>query len=577
MPETPVTGSDESARHGADDDHTDTGHAHTSGGEPTDDSTGHDALRAMRRARRRNRLADLEWFEMLYRVYIAAFLGGGAVLFLSDLVTDEPIDAAGIADVTAHGPAVLGVIAAVMVAIGLRSGANGGPIAVEDPDVRHVLLAPLDQKRVLSHPAVQRFRTIAFAGAVAGGVTGQLAGRRLPGTELAWAMSGALFGALCGALFISVALLAHAARLPRWAATLLAGGVVAWQVAAALDHVPGPADGLGETALWGMEVHSVDVVSVIAVVLVAVASMQVLRRLSLEALARRSALVSQLRFAVTLQDIRTVMLLRRQLAQEHSRERPWIRLPRRGRLPATWRRGWHGILRFPVSRLVRMLLLVAVAAVCQVFVWNGTSPAIVGSGIALFVLGLELLEPLSQAVDQTDRTDAMPRARGETHVALLLPSAVIGVLLGLVGVLVAWALEPSGTTLAIGAIVAGPMMLGGMAGAALNVVGGAPDPAAEATERTLMPPEVAGTTTLIKAVWPVAVSVVASTAVLGARTGVEQGSTPAAAALRMSILPVLVALAGGAWVRYRDEVKRWMRESAQQGNAMRRGETTSSR
>ena len=39
------------------------------------------------------------------------------------------------------------------------------------------------------------------------------------------------------------------------------------------------------------------------------------------------------RLAVTLQDVRTVVLLRRQLSQEKARRHPYIRLKRGGRLP----------------------------------------------------------------------------------------------------------------------------------------------------------------------------------------------------------------------------------------------------
>ena len=46
-----------------------------------------------------------------------------------------------------------------------------------------------------------------------------------------------------------------------------------------------------------------------------------LQQTSLDALARRSSLVAQLRFAVTMQDLRTVILLRRQLNQEQTRGR----------------------------------------------------------------------------------------------------------------------------------------------------------------------------------------------------------------------------------------------------------------
>ena len=81
-----------------------------------------------------------------------------------------------------RGPAVLGAAVAVAVALGLRSGSDGGPVSVESPDVRHLLLAPLPRRTVLARPVVQRLRTMAFGGALAGGIAGQLASRRLPGS-----------------------------------------------------------------------------------------------------------------------------------------------------------------------------------------------------------------------------------------------------------------------------------------------------------------------------------------------------------------------------------------------------------
>jgi hypothetical protein len=542
-----------------------------------DTSLGDAAAREMRRTRRRHRLADQEWFELLYRVYLAAFLGGGAILFLSDLVSDAPLDASGVADVARYGPGALGVVAVVCIGLGLRSGTQGGPVAIEDAEVRHVLLAPISHERVLLQPAVQRLRTVAFAGAVAGAVTGQLAGRRLPGTELAWAASGAMFGAACGALVVAAALIAHGAHIQRWFATAIASVLVVWQVVALVDprelSIVGPADGLGDLALWGMERHLVDLLSLAGVAAIIVVSLVALPWLSLEQLARRSALVSQLRFAVTLQDMRTVMLLRRQLSQEHPRRTPIARIgganARAGRLHPTWRRGWQGLLRFPTSRIIRMVLLTAVAAACQIAAWRGTSPMIAGSGIALFVLGLEILEPLSQEVDQSDRTDSVPVIRGLVHAHLLVPSAVVAVVFALVGTAMAWATEPSATAGAVAAIVALSAVLGGMAGAALNIVGGAPDPLAASTERNFMPPEVAGTTTIIKAVWPVALSIAASAPILLARTAADGDSTALAGAARGALLAFLIVAGTAAWVRFRDEAKAWLRQSAAQGNAMR--------
>jgi hypothetical protein len=62
-------------------------------------------------------------------------------------------------------------------------------------------------------------------------------------------------------------------------------------------------------------VNAIDAVGVLVVIILTAVSLLVVGRFSLEALARRSALVSQMKFAVTLQDVRTVVLLRRQLSQ----------------------------------------------------------------------------------------------------------------------------------------------------------------------------------------------------------------------------------------------------------------------
>ena len=59
----------------------------------------------LRRARRRRRLGELEWFEIAYRVYLAALVGGVLLAWLSGLVDDEPASADQLRDVLSHGPA----------------------------------------------------------------------------------------------------------------------------------------------------------------------------------------------------------------------------------------------------------------------------------------------------------------------------------------------------------------------------------------------------------------------------------------------------------------------------------------
>jgi len=536
--------------------------------------THHDPIRSLRQARQRNRLAQLEWFEALYRVYLAAFIFGGGILFLSGLVPDDPVSDSVASDVWSHGSGWLGIVGALAVAMGLRSGSRGGPLSVEEADVRHLLLAPVDRRRALARPAFQRLRSVAFASAGAGAVAGELAGRRLPGSAAAWTLSGAAWGAVAGVLFVGVALISHAIRLRGFVASGLSLVLIAWQIGAALPSTSlpsvlrhGPADSLGGLALWGWRSRTVEIAPIAVALAVAMVGLLLVGRSSLEALARRSALVTQLRFAVTMQDLRTVTLLRRQLSQERTRTRPWIRLRRTARNSAEWRRGWHGLLRFPLSRILRIVTLTIVAGLCGVAVYNGTASAVVGVGVTMFILGLELAEPLAQEVDHGDRTDAYPTVRGSMYLALLSPTLVLVIPVAALLVATMGVVEPHmwGTA----AVSAVPMLIAGLSGAAINIVSGAPDPVSSTAQQNMMPPEVAGTASVIKSVFPVAIAIVGGFPLVGARSAATSDYDPVAMALRVSIAVMLLAGVVGGWVRFRDDIKSWFNNAAADGRTQR--------
>ncbi len=525
------------------------------------------ALHELRRTRRRNRLAELEWFEAAYRVYLVAIVAGVIVLYLSDLIGDEQLSPTQWADIVSYGPGVLGIAAAIAIAWGARSGSQGGPIAIEEADVRHVMLAPISRRRALFRPAWQSVRSAVFACAVTGAIAGQLAGRRAPGTATAWALGGALFGGAIGLIAISTSIIAHGLRLPRWAATVLGLAVIGGQVAAARTRAPSPANLVGDLGLWGARERWLDVPAIAAVVILAVLSSAVLGRLSLEALTRRSGLVAQLRFAVTMQDLRTVVLLRRQLGQERTRARPWVRLARTGRTPVVWRRGWHSLLRFPASRLARLSLLAAVAAACQVAAYRGTTPAVVGTGLALYVLGLDVLEPLSQEVDQPDRADAFPMPRGALMARHLAAPAVALVPFAGIAVAVATAMQRNVSAGAVGAILAVPVIVAGAAGAVVSVVMDAPDPISASTQQAMLPPEIGGITTTLRLAIPLAISTLAGLPVLAVRSAARAGQSVEAAAVRGGLALVLLIVAIAVWVRKRDDVRRAIRSFLDEGRA----------
>ncbi|HEX3089851.1 MAG TPA: hypothetical protein VHQ23_14455, partial [Ilumatobacteraceae bacterium] len=354
-----------------------------------------DVLHDLRRRRKRHRLGDIEWFDAAYRVYLVALFGGGTVLWISSSIKDSDASPQAIADVAKNGPALIGMITALAFLAALRSGAQGGPLALEAADVSYVMLSPVDRMRALLRPVTQRARSAASLSATFGAIIGQLAGRRLPGTPIAWAASGAAFGICTALLWAGTALVAHAIRLPLWIATTVGFVTVAWQGAALVWHIPGPANTAGSLAMWGWRQNAIDLVFPVVAIAMLVVGICMLQQTSLDALARRSSLVAQLRFAVTMQDLRTVILLRRQLNQEQTRGRPWIRVPGWITHPIA-RRGVASVARFPVTRLVRMTAVAAMAGVFQAMVVRGTTPALLGTALMLFILGLEVMEPLSQ-------------------------------------------------------------------------------------------------------------------------------------------------------------------------------------
>lgn len=537
-------------------------------GEP-DPRTASAALAELRTHRRRKRVEQIEWFEAAYRVYLTGILSTIITLGLASILGGDPVGPAGVEDVRRLGPALIGLVAAAAVALGLRSGSRGGPLAVEPAEVRHVLLAPVPRATALRPAAWSQLRHAAFVGAAAGGLAGFLAHRRLPGATWAWLVCGMVVGATLALALVGSALLASGSRLPRWAATALGGALLAWAAADLAGEVPAPSTMLGSLALWPLRVRWWDVAGVLAVLASVAAGLALLGRVSVEALERRTALVGQLRFAVTVQDLRTVIVLRRQLALDLPRQRPWLRLGP-GRVLPVWRRGWQGILRFPLARIGRLAVLGAAAGLALVAVWRGTGALVLVAGLALFVAGLDAIEPLAQQVDQADRTDALPMERG----VLLARHAPVGVVVMLlvagVGLAAALAVERTTGTLTLGAVALVPAALCGGAGAAISTVMGAPAP----SDGQLLPPEVAGMKIVARTAWPLVVSVLGTLPVLVASRAEDAGSEPLAVAVQAAMAGILVAALTGAWLRYRDQARAWwsnLLEESQRAQQARKG------
>ncbi len=511
--------------------------------------------------------------DALYKVYLAALFGTLAVALATGAVGDTALTDAQVNDVTSRGPAVIGLLAALAVGVGLRSGSRGGPLAVEPGDVRYVLLAPIDRGRALRGPALRQVRTALFVALLAGAAIGRLADPRFPDPAPAWSAAGAPTGIARAARCLGAGVIASGRRIPRPAATAAAGFLVAWSAldvagvevgGTAIPASPGRA--VGWLALAPLDLHVAAAVALVAAVVLVVLGLGGIAGISIEAAERRTALVGQLRFAATLQDVRTVLVLRRQLAADQPRDRPWIPGRRRpSRFPG-WRRTWNGLARFPATRIIRILLMAIAAGVAFRGAWAGTAPLVVVAGLTFWVAGLDVVEPLAQEVDHPSRRTLYRDTEGDIYVRLLAASAVVMVLLGLVAGAVAVVPGAGQVPLAAGLVAGVVTALSGMAGAVVNVVSGAPS---QNEELSMIAPEVAGTKTVLRTALPLIVAVLGALPLLIVEANDHAGRPLGDGATQAWVAVAVVVGLVGAWVHQREPIRAWWAEAMEANAALR--------
>lgn len=544
-----------------------------------------ETLGDLRRARQASRLGDIEWFDVLYQVYLFALGGLIAIVVASDSINGLIDDELTTREILARGPSIAGVIVVVAFAVGIRNGADGGPVSVESADVRHVLLSPVNRRLVLVRPVIQRIRAVAFMPALVVGALAQLVAREVEGSRAAWAASGAAFGALVGVLYVSAAVIAHAVGLPRWTASLIGAVGVGWQAVAAVTAwnrwsdagamlIPGPANLDGSLLFWGIRQRGVDVIAIAIVLAMGGLAIAFAGRLRLEPLERRGQLVSQLRFAATVQDIRTVVLLRRQLRAESVRSRPWVRVGSRRRSTTSnrpadrpsstehrstatliWRRGLVALSRLPLSRLIRLATLALVAGVSGSLIVSSSYLFAVPLIAMLFLLGLESIEPLAQEIDRPDLTDSLPIDRGWLFLHhLAAPAALLGAA-GLLGATAATIVDPSHAAGAFALAI--PIAWLGAIGPIVSTVRDAPAPTEvemttltgrdRSSDSPFALPEFAGASNIMNGMIPIVLSATA----LGPVAAMRADPT-AATALRSIVGAVLCLAVMGWWITRRD-------------------------
>jgi len=409
-----------------------------------------------------------------------------------------------------------------------------------------------------------------------------------------------------GALYVAAAMIAHAARLPRWVATAIGVAGFGWQAAAAWsvladdgrrDAITGPLDAVGGIGMWGIRSEPSEIVALLVVALVSLAAVELGGGLRIERLARRADLVSQLKFAATIQDLRTVVLLRRQLRSEVLRTRPWgARQPRPvpsvaatpsaarpTRDPATatpgslvHRRGFASLRRLPGARLWRIVLLAALAGILASLTVTNSPLFVVGVVGVTFLLGLECVEPLSQEIDRPSLTDGVPLDRGWIYSHHLVASGALVAAASIAGAAAATAIEPAHAAGAFALAV--PVALAGAIGAVVATVRDAPQPAivrettligqSRNADSPLVPPEFAGMKSAYGSFMPVVMSGVAAIPVLAMRAEPTAGT-----AVRTSIAVTLALILLVVWVQRRDRWSIGLRRFVEEGRRQTKAAT----
>jgi hypothetical protein len=268
--------------------------------------------------------------------------------------------------------------------------------------------------------------------------------------------------------------------------------------------------------------------------------------MSIEAALRRAGLVSQLRFAVTLQDVRTVVLLRRQLSQERPRSQPWVRLRRSFHLlPAPWKRGLQSVLRFPAVRFVRIIVLGAGAGLALGTVWRGVTPMIAVAALALYIAGYDAAEAIAQEVDHPTRWESFPMEPGRLLLQHVPVTFVVMVLVGGIAGAVSLFLVPGHVVAALLPVMVLPAAAGAAFAAAVGTAQGAPD----TSSLIGLGPDMMGLVLLARLVVPPVLVVVCLLPVLAA--GTDPSQLQSARVANLVTYPLLALVGAFMWLRFR--------------------------
>lgn len=507
-------------------------------------SEGLAAYREMRRVRRARLLGDnAARFDRFYQGYLTVFFVALVTAYLASLLHETQSTPAQLANVRNYGPGVVGILFVVAVALGTRSGARGGPLVVDAPDVRYVLSAPLPRRRVLTPLALRKLVSWTLLGALCGTAAGVLASLRLPGTRGAWIGYGLLFGLVVGGTTSGAAMVVSGLRLARWPVTMAALGGVAWGcVALATGRSLAQFGWLGQLALIPFLRDTSGLLLVAPAMAIMVVGLLTAPGFSIEAAERRADLAARIKFGLATRDFRTVIVLSKSLAQERSRRRRWIAFRAgSGRRFAVWKRDIEGLARWPSTRLLRLVALAVLAGLAARAAWGGFVWAVPLGGVVLWLIGVEVSSALAIEAETRIWARSFPVPDStlmRRHFALPL---AMGIACGVVAVggasLVGWNRDLAVAALAL--VV--PAVVGAVGGGVITNLRDAPLDLQSAS------PELLGPFSLVSDAIPLAIASCGLLPVFEVGVTYRGGASLTVDALQWIAVPLALGAAAGLW------------------------------
>ncbi len=419
----------------------------------------------------------------LMEMAIAGWAVIAGVLWL--LVQGNRVAPATLVEIRRYGPAMIGLVAWLILVASMRSGLNGGPLSPERADVLHLLLAPIPRGIVLRRNARRWILAGAFGGILVGATLAGVSEARLGGNVgsataglvFAWGISGLVAGLVIGLLSVAPGMTVSGLHVPSPVIWVVGLATLALTI---LDLVLGtifsPLTWIGTIAIWPL--HPAIPIVLPALIAVAVLGLSVVAVIvgpgvATPALDRRAGLAQLLLFTVQLLDLRGFLRLRMVLANERARDKPWLRLPW-PRAPgwAIWQRHVRSLLRWPLWRIGRVAVLAALITGLLAVTVSGSSYLILGAGALVYFLCMDLFEPWWQEVEHGGLTERLPVGRPWLFRRHLVGALVSGCVLGAIVVVVMAIARVPGQGAAVAAITVIPAALGGLLGAAVRA--GAP-------------------------------------------------------------------------------------------------------